>query len=123
MLRPIWRLRLASVPSIFAPQGGAQRSLPICGASFFSMNALSRKGSPSSARSSRTSSGDRAPSPPACAADRTDAGRQRQRSLLHRVVRGDRAACEIGRAHVRTPVTNAHLVCRLLLEKKKETKN
>src|SRR3546814_7620390 len=24
---------------------------------------------------------------------------------------------EIGRAHVRTPVTNAHLVCRLLLEK------
>src|SRR3546814_3925837 len=28
-------------------------------------------------------------------------------------------AREIGRAHVRTPVTNAHLVCRLLLEKKK----
>src|SRR3546814_3957496 len=26
---------------------------------------------------------------------------------------------EIGRAHVRTPVTNAHLVCRPLLEKKK----
>src|SRR3546814_9550559 len=26
-------------------------------------------------------------------------------------------ASEIGRAHVRTPVTNAHLVCRLLLEK------
>src|SRR3546814_1128488 len=26
---------------------------------------------------------------------------------------------EIGRAHVRTPVTNAHLVCRLPLEKKK----
>src|SRR3546814_7095048 len=25
---------------------------------------------------------------------------------------------QIGRAHVRTPVTNAHLVCRLLLEKK-----
>src|SRR3546814_3204375 len=25
---------------------------------------------------------------------------------------------EIGRAHVRTPVTNAHLVCRLLVEKK-----
>src|SRR3546814_2710126 len=24
---------------------------------------------------------------------------------------------EIGRAHVRTPVTNSHLVCRLLLEK------
>src|SRR3546814_8397781 len=27
---------------------------------------------------------------------------------------------EIGRAHVWTPVTNAHLVCRLLLEKKKQ---
>src|SRR3546814_8428163 len=26
---------------------------------------------------------------------------------------------QIGRAHVRTPVTNAHLVCRLLLAKKK----
>src|SRR3546814_8530176 len=26
---------------------------------------------------------------------------------------------KIGRAHVWTPVTNAHLVCRLLLEKKK----
>src|SRR3546814_9502525 len=26
---------------------------------------------------------------------------------------------KIGRAHVLTPVTNAHLVCRLLLEKKK----
>src|SRR3546814_7920431 len=25
--------------------------------------------------------------------------------------------CQIGRAHVCTPVTNAHLVCRLLLEK------
>src|SRR3546814_7827282 len=28
---------------------------------------------------------------------------------------------EIGRAHVCTPVTNAHIVCRLLLEKKKKT--
>src|SRR3546814_7618381 len=28
---------------------------------------------------------------------------------------------EIGRAHVCTPVTNAHLVCRLLLEKKNNT--
>src|SRR3546814_4455969 len=28
---------------------------------------------------------------------------------------------EIGRAHVLTPVTNAHLVCRLLLEKNKQT--
>src|SRR3546814_10198223 len=30
------------------------------------------------------------------------------------------ARLQIGRAHVCTPVTNAHLVCRLLLEKKKE---
>src|SRR3546814_8308524 len=29
---------------------------------------------------------------------------------------------KIGRAHVCTPVTNAHLVCRLLLEKKKQTR-
>src|SRR3546814_2451703 len=29
-------------------------------------------------------------------------------------------AVQIGRAHVWTPVTNAHLVCRLLLEKKKK---
>src|SRR3546814_6026208 len=29
---------------------------------------------------------------------------------------------EIGRAHVWTPVTNAHLVCRLLLEKQKTQK-
>src|SRR3546814_4829149 len=36
-------------------------------------------------------------------------------------VRDQRRQClEIGRAHVWTPVTNAHLVCRLLLEKKKE---
>src|SRR3546814_2744120 len=28
-------------------------------------------------------------------------------------------AYKLGRAHVRTPVTNAHLVCRLLLEKHK----
>src|SRR3546814_3834221 len=30
---------------------------------------------------------------------------------------------EIGRAHVRTTVTNAHLVCRLLLAKKKITQH
>src|SRR3546814_14781273 len=29
------------------------------------------------------------------------------------------SGAQIGRAHVCTPVTNAHLVCRLLLEKKK----
>src|SRR3546814_9593037 len=32
-----------------------------------------------------------------------------------------RNRCQIGRAHVCTPVTNAHLVCRLLLEKKKKS--
>src|SRR3546814_3622016 len=31
---------------------------------------------------------------------------------------GDTSLNEIGRAHVCTPVTNAHLVCRLLLEHK-----
>src|SRR3546814_9180628 len=30
---------------------------------------------------------------------------------------------EIGRAHVLTPVTNAHLVCRLLLEKQNKHKS
>src|SRR3546814_6443918 len=30
---------------------------------------------------------------------------------------------QIGRAHVCTPVTNAHLVCRLLLEKQKTQTN
>src|SRR3546814_12968300 len=33
--------------------------------------------------------------------------------------RATRSAGEIGRAHVCTPVTNAHLVCRLLRETKK----
>src|SRR3546814_4384672 len=36
-------------------------------------------------------------------------------------VAGVKSVTEIGRAHVLTPVTNAHLVCRLLLEKKKKT--
>src|SRR3546814_6262628 len=34
-------------------------------------------------------------------------------------LRAEAELVEIGRAHVCTPVTNAHLVCRLLLEKKK----
>src|SRR3546814_6219112 len=37
-------------------------------------------------------------------------------NLVHQL----QAALQIGRAHVWTPVTNAHLVCRLLLEKKKQ---
>src|SRR3546814_10064088 len=32
---------------------------------------------------------------------------------------GPMTIAEIGRAHVCTPVTNAHLVCRLLIEQKK----
>src|SRR3546814_6629358 len=36
--------------------------------------------------------------------------------------RGVSARIKIGRAHVCTQVTNAHLVCRLLLEKKKQNK-
>src|SRR3546814_7696882 len=38
----------------------------------------------------------------------------------HAERRGEQSA-EIGRAHVCTPVTNAHLVCRPLLEKKNKT--
>src|SRR3546814_4783298 len=50
--------------------------------------------------------------------------RRREIALHWMPSRKCRRAVEIGRAHVRTPVTNAHLVCRLLLEKKKkETKN
>src|SRR3546814_1153787 len=41
-----------------------------------------------------------------------------QRRRLNRHPRG-MVFREIGRAHVCTPVTNAHLVCRLLLEKTK----
>src|SRR3546814_7046675 len=43
--------------------------------------------------------------------------------LFEHVAHAGRADADeqIGRAHVCTPVTNAHLVCRLLLEKKKNT--
>src|SRR3546814_10434326 len=40
-------------------------------------------------------------------------------ALRARIEAAGHATHEIGRAHVSTPVTNAHLVCRLLLEKKK----
>src|SRR3546814_1312087 len=40
-----------------------------------------------------------------------------------RALRINDTSMKIGRAHVLTPVTNAHLVCRLLLEKKKYTEN
>src|SRR3546814_10085048 len=59
--------------------------------------------------------------------DRGRRYRQRER-IAHRrysaTIGGsdDRIACpQIGRAHVGTPVTNAHLVCRLLLETKNTT--
>src|SRR3546814_8581768 len=38
---------------------------------------------------------------------------------LEREYEREDAELEIGRAHVYTPVTNAHLVCRILLEKQK----
>src|SRR3546814_1278660 len=41
------------------------------------------------------------------------------RTLLGGAIGAALGIAEIGRAHVSTPVTNAHLVCRLLLEKKK----
>src|SRR3546814_9304820 len=63
----------------------------------------------------------RGPATPAARDDRRAAFRlDRALPARHhhpRPVRG--AAREIGRAHVCTPVTNAHLVCRLLLGKKK----
>src|SRR3546814_8477395 len=40
-----------------------------------------------------------------------------RRSVGRHLDRDNYAIIEIGRAHVRTPVTNAHLVCRLMLEK------
>src|SRR3546814_4639734 len=41
--------------------------------------------------------------------------------LLTRNIKPEIEIFEIGRAHVCTPVTNAHLVCRLLLETKQTT--
>src|SRR3546814_8478113 len=42
-----------------------------------------------------------------------------RRAAFDQILRPERSR-QIGRAHVLTPVTNAHLVCRLLLEKKKQ---
>src|SRR3546814_10641687 len=47
-----------------------------------------------------------------------------EHAMLMRIARGlgpseAEVQAQNGRVHVRTPVTNAHLVCRLLLEKKK----
>src|SRR3546814_4103065 len=46
---------------------------------------------------------------------------QAERVLGELLPRVKELALQIGRAHVCTPVTNAHLVCRLLLAKKKST--
>src|SRR3546814_8216805 len=43
-------------------------------------------------------------------------------SAVERVARRAFHHAEIGRAHVCTPVTNAHPVCRLLFEKKRSTR-
>ena len=43
-------------------------------------------------------------------------------SHSHMIIIFKSAVFKIGRAHVWTPVTSAHLVCRLLLEKKKKKK-
>src|SRR3546814_9517315 len=62
----------------------------------------------------------RAPPSPRRRAARTTPGTCRRASRTPRTpprpARGRRG--QIGRAHVCTPVTNAHLVCRLLLDKK-----
>src|SRR3546814_1422250 len=51
---------------------------------------------------------------------RTGIGGTGMVGILHGGKPGPRIGIrEIGRAHVRTPVTNAHLVCRRMLEKKK----
>src|SRR3546814_9520546 len=61
--------------------------------------------------------GDRAERGGAGKADRPADDLQCRTAVQSRVRVGARQ--QIGRAHVCTPVTNAHLVCRLLLEKKK----
>src|SRR3546814_6641006 len=44
---------------------------------------------------------------------------ERVEPIVEMLAVGPHSFRKIGRAHVCTPVTNAHLVCRLLLEKKK----
>src|SRR3546814_4707996 len=69
------------------------------------------------------------PSEPVFRAGRARASSASRRKLVVSIIGGGTRAIEaaggggdgteIGRAHVCTPVTNAHPVCRLLLEKKK----
>src|SRR3546814_6014676 len=49
-----------------------------------------------------------------CTLGRTGSGKSRAKGHLDRLL-STALPHEIGRAHVCTPVTNAHLVCRLLL--------
>src|SRR3546814_4818612 len=42
--------------------------------------------------------------------------------IIERLAATGAGSTEIGRAHVCTPVTNAHTVCRILIEKKKNNK-
>src|SRR3546814_11315178 len=55
-------------------------------------------------------------------ADGTDLKQHSDGSSDHREPRFSPDGRKIGRAHVCTPVPNAHLVCRLLLEKKHKTR-
>src|SRR3546814_8282923 len=49
--------------------------------------------------------------------------RVRDRIALRHCAPPEPRELQIGRAHVCTPVTNAHIVCRLLLEKKNKTES
>src|SRR3546814_10314085 len=48
--------------------------------------------------------------------------RQRPQTAARSATGADRRTGQIGRAHVGTPVTKAHLVCRLLIEQKQTQK-
>src|SRR3546814_2364274 len=52
--------------------------------------------------------------------DKGNAPAFERRGRIGRRGRRQRKIFQIGRAHVWTPVTNAHIVCRLLLAKKKK---
>src|SRR3546814_9563678 len=54
-----------------------------------------------------------------CRSKRSSLLRSGMRVLVHRSRDRRRPDLQIGKAHVCTPVTNVHLSCRLLLEKKK----
>src|SRR6058998_4199411 len=95
------------------PTGSRTRTSPPCdhgGRTAPSWSACSTRSSPPA----RSPSGARSSTAPACG------GRPCRRPRTSSATRR-RSPPEIGRAHVCTPVTHHHLVCRLLLEKKKHT--